>query len=50
MLRQGDCPSSTWFGYGIDPLLVCLEKRLKGILIHSKPVLGPTKNKEPKRL
>ena len=42
-LRQGDCPSSTRFEYAIDPLLVYLEKRLKGILIHSKPVLGPTK-------
>ena len=29
MLRQGDCLSSTWFGYGIDPLLVYLEKYLK---------------------
>ena len=49
-LRQGDCPSSTWFGYGIDPLIVYLENRLKGILIHSKPVLGPTRRKEPKKL
>ena len=49
-LRQGDCLSSTWFGYGIYPPLVYLENRLKGILIHSKPVFGPTKKKEPKKL
>ena len=47
-LRQGDCPSSTWFGYGIDPLLVYLQNRLAGILIHSLPVLGPTKKERPK--
>ena len=40
-LRQGDRPSGIWFCYGIDPLLVYLEKRLEGILIHSLPVLGP---------
>lgn len=49
-LRQGDCPSSTWFGYGIDPLLVYLQNRLSGILIHYLPVLGSTKKKEPRRL
>ena len=26
---------------GIDPLILCLEKRLKGITIYSTPVLGP---------
>ena len=40
-LRQGDRPSGVWFCYGIDPLLVYLEKRLQGILIHSLPVHGP---------
>ena len=40
-LRQGDRPSGVWFCYGIDPLLVYLEKRLLGILIHSLPVHGP---------
>ena len=40
-LAQG-CPSSmNWFTIGIDPLLVYLEKRLKGILIHSLPTFGP---------
>ena len=40
-LRQGDRPSGIWFCYGIDPLLIFLEKRLQGILIHSEPVYGP---------
>ena len=40
-LRQGDRPSGVWFCYGIDPLLVYLEKRLQGILVHSLPVHGP---------
>ena len=40
-LRQGDRPSGVWFCYGIDPLLVYLERRLQGILIHSLPVQGP---------
>ena len=30
-----------WFCFGIDPLLVYLEKRLQGILVHSLPVEGP---------
>ena len=41
-LRQGDLPSMHLFGFGIDPLLVYLEKRLQGILIASLPVHGPT--------
>ena len=40
-LRQGDRPSGIWFCYGIDPLLVYLEKRLTGIIVHSLPVAGP---------
>ena len=40
-LRQGDIPSMHFFGYGIDPLLVYLDRRLRGILIASLPVLGP---------
>ena len=40
-LRQGDVPSMYWFGVGIDPLLVYLEKRLTGIPITSLPVQGP---------
>ena len=40
-LAQG-CPGSmNWFGYAIDPLLIYLERRLQGILVHSLPVLGP---------
>ena len=30
-----------FFSFGIDPLLVFLERRLKGILITELPVLGP---------
>ena len=40
-LRQGDLPSMHFFSFGIDPLLVFLEKRLKGILVTALPVLGP---------
>ena len=35
------------FSYGIDPLLIYLEKRLCGILISSSPVQGPTKFLSP---
>ena len=38
---QGDLPSMHLFGFGIDPLLSYLEKRLTGILISTLPVLGP---------
>ena len=41
-LRQGDVPSMELFSFGIDPLLVLLERTLKGILISSVPVLGPS--------
>ena len=40
-LRQGDLPSMHLFSYGIDPLLIYLEKRLHGIFIASTPVQGP---------
>ena len=46
-LRQGGCASMEWFGFGIDPLLRYLEKRLKGILITSQPLLGPSLPGEP---
>ena len=49
-LRQGDCPSSAWFGFGVDPLLSFLEKRLQGIVIHSLPVLGPSLCGQPRKL
>ena len=45
-LRQGDIPSMFWFSVGIDPLLIYLEKRLRGIPITSLPVLGPTMSQE----
>ena len=40
-IRQGDRPSSTLFCYGIDPHLVWLERRLKGIPLYRQPVQGP---------
>ena len=40
-LRQGDLPSMHLFSFGIDPILIYLEKRLRGILITSLPVHGP---------
>ena len=46
-LRQGGCASMEWFGFGIDPLLRYLERRLKGIVITSQPLLGPSLPGEP---
>ena len=40
-LLQGDVPSMEIFSFGIDPLLILLERVLKRILIASVPVLGP---------
>ena len=40
-LRQGDLPSMFWFSYAIDPLLIYLQKRLKGLPIFHLPVAGP---------
>ena len=40
-LRQGDIPSMFWFSLGLDPLLLYLERRLQGIVVHSLPVEGP---------
>ena len=40
-IRQGDRPSSALFCYGIDPHLVWLDNRLKGIPIYCMPALGP---------
>ena len=40
-LRQGDIPSMELFSFGIDPLLILLERVLQGILIASVPVSGP---------
>ena len=46
-LRQGDCPSSNWFCYGIDPMLDYLEERLDGITIYSLPILRPSLPNDP---
>ena len=46
-MRQGDLPSVFWFAYGIDPLVIYLDKRLLGITIYSTPMLGPTLPAEP---
>ena len=40
-IRQGDRPSSILFCYGIDPHLVWLDKRLRGIPIYRMPASGP---------
>ena len=40
-IRQGDKFSMEMFTFGMDPVLVYLEKRLKGIIIHQLPVQGP---------
>ena len=41
-LRQGDIPSMELFSFGIDPLLILLNRILQGILICSLPVHGPS--------
>ena len=46
-LRQGDVPTMYWFGVGIDPLLIYLERRLSGIPITSLPVAGPMPEDAP---
>ena len=46
-LRQGDIPSMELFSFGIDPLLLLLERVLQGILIASVPVHGPSLQHAP---
>ena len=41
-LRQGNLPSMDLFCFGIDPLLHRLNRILRGILVASLPVHGPT--------
>ena len=45
-LRQGGTGSMEWFAFGIDPLLLFLEKNLSGILISSSPLSGPASEGE----
>ena len=40
-LKQGDIPSMELFSFGIDPVVLLLERVLQGILIASVPVHGP---------
>ena len=40
-IRQGDKFAMELFTFGMDPVLTYLEKRLKGIMVHSLPVQGP---------
>ena len=48
-IRQGDRPSSTFFCYGLDPLLDWLEKRLRGIPIYTMDIFNaPTTTKKYK--
>ena len=42
--------SIDWFSVGIDPLIVYLDKRLKGILVSTLPVFGPVLENEPSPL
>ena len=46
-IRQGDRPSSILFCHGIDPHLLWLSNRLKGIDIYSRPVPGPVLHGDP---
>ena len=45
-LRQGDLPSMFWFAYAIDPLLLFLDSRLKGIPVFKLLVSGPVQEGE----
>ena len=49
-LRQGDGPSTVWYGYGIDPLLNYLEKRLQGITLQTITKFGPMEQGKQKKL
>ena len=40
-IRQGDKFAMELFTFGMDPIITYLEKRLKGIVVHSLPVQGP---------
>jgi exonuclease III len=46
-IRQGDKFAMELFTFGMDPVLSYLEKRLKGIIIHSLPVQGPVLHPQP---
>ena len=48
-LRQGDGPSTVWYGYGIDPLLNYLEKRLQGIILQTGTKFGPMEQGKQKK-
>ena len=39
-IRKGDRPSLIIFNYGIDPHLIWLDRRLRGIVIYKQPALG----------
>ena len=49
-LRQGGAGSMNWFAVGIDPLVVFLQRRLKGIPVVSLPVSGPVTETEESSL
>ena len=46
-VRQGDKFAMELFSFGMDPIIDYLHKRLKGILIHSSPRLGPLPQHPP---
>ena len=45
-LRQGDLPSMFWLACAIDPLLLFLDSRLKGIPVFKLLVSGPVQEGE----
>ena len=49
-LRQGDCPSSMWFRFAVEPLIQYLEKKLSDIMIYTTPIEGPTQTKTRNKL
>jgi hypothetical protein len=40
-LKQGDVPSMHFFAYAIEPMLLLMDRVLKGIPIYSMPTAGP---------
>ena len=41
-IRQGDRTSTILYNYGVDPLLIRLNRRLQGYVYHKLPTAGPS--------
>ena len=45
-LRQGGCGSMELFVVGVNPLVQLLEKKLRGVVLYSAPIIGPVRKYE----